>query len=50
MNACSYKSIRSILEAGLDRQPLEPAEMPVAYGLAHGNVRGAAYYQQKEVD
>ncbi len=50
MKACSYKSIRAIREAGLDRQPMEPAEVPVAYGLAHGNVRGAAYYQEKGVD
>ena len=40
----SYRSIRSILSKGLDRQALaEPVQEPPA--VAHGNVRGAAYYQ-----
>jgi transposase len=49
LDVCTYRSIRSILEKGLDRQALEPIEAPTAYGLVHGNVRGADYYQPKEV-
>lgn len=49
MNVCAYRSLKSILEKGLDRQALEPMEAPTAYGLVHGNVRGAGYYQPKEV-
>src|SRR5207245_4743094 len=39
--ACSYRSVKSILERGLDRQPLEvPATRSP---LQHPNLRGAAY-------
>ena len=42
----SYKSIRSILQNGLDRQALaEPAQESPP--VAHGNVRGAAYYSSR---
>ncbi len=45
--AVSYRSVKSILETGLDRVPLEQAEArPVP---AHEHVRGAAYYQSREV-
>jgi transposase len=39
---CSYRSIKSILETGLDRQPQEP-ELPLS-SPAHENVRGQVYY------
>jgi len=39
---CSYRSIKSILENGLDRQPQEP-ELPL-HSPAHDNVRGQVYY------
>ena len=39
---CSYRSIKSILETGLDRQAAEP-ELPL-HSPAHANVRGQAYY------
>lgn len=39
---CSYQSIKSILESGLDRQVDEP-ELPLPTG-AHENVRGQGYY------
>ena len=39
---CSYRSIKSILENGLDRQQAEP-ELPLQ-SPAHENVRGQAYY------
>jgi hypothetical protein len=40
--ACSYPSVKSILERSLDRQTLEtpPASPP----LAHPNLRGASYF------
>ena len=40
--ACSYRSVKSILERGLDRQPLQvPAARPP---LEHSNLRGAFYF------
>lgn len=50
LNACSYQSIKSMLEKSLDRQPLpEPDKVvPLASKTHHDNVRGAAYYQEKE--
>jgi transposase len=40
----SYKSVKSILDHGLDRQP--PVDTPDGVvPIEHGNVRGAAYYQ-----
>jgi len=40
--ACSYRSVKSILERGLDRQPLEaPVAQPP---LEHSNLRGASYF------
>jgi transposase len=44
--ACSYRSVKSILERGLDRQALEaPAPRPP---LAHENLRGASYFDPSE--
>jgi len=42
MGADSYRSVRSILERGLDRLPEPDAVTPPA--LTHANVRGAGYY------
>jgi transposase len=40
--ACSYQSVKSMLQRGLDRQPLQaPAPRPP---VAHDNLRGAAYF------
>jgi transposase len=47
MNACSYRSIQSILKTGLDRQNLDPPEIPVIHRESHANVRGAAYYRKE---
>jgi transposase len=44
MNACSYRSIKSMLATGFDRQPLEEPAVPAAYQEIHTNVRGASYY------
>lgn len=40
----SYRSVESILKAGLDRQPLPGAEPVTSIGV-HANVRGARYYE-----
>jgi len=40
----SYRSVRSILEKGLDREPQQAEAQPVL-PLDHDNLRGAAYYQ-----
>jgi transposase len=40
--ACSYRSVKSILERGLDRQPLEAPVAPPP--LEHSNLRGASYF------
>jgi len=44
VRAHSYRSVESILKAGLDRQPL-PGTEPVGTIGVHANVRGAAYYE-----
>jgi hypothetical protein len=44
LEACSYRSIKSMLQTGLDRQPL-PGPVPVPPVVTHPNVRGAEYYQ-----
>lgn len=41
-STCSYQSVKSILEKGLDRQPPEP-ELPLKSPV-HQNVRGQTYY------
>jgi transposase len=48
MNASSYRSIKSILENSLDREPLESVEIPAAHSEVHSNVRGSSYYHRKE--
>jgi transposase len=40
--ACSYRSIKSMLQTGLDRQPL--ANMPQPPIIRHLNLRGADYF------
>ena len=44
VRAHSYRSVESILRAGLDRQPL-PAERPARTHPSHDNLRGPDYYQ-----
>jgi len=44
LDVCSYRSIKSILETGLDKQP--PARIsPAPESPAHKNLRGERYYQ-----
>jgi transposase len=40
---CSYRSMKAILSAGLDRQPGEQARLPGL--LPHQNIRGPEYYR-----
>ena len=44
LDVCSYRSIRSILGAKLEKQPLPPAPLATA-PVSHENLRGGAYYQ-----
>jgi len=44
--ACSYRSVQSILERSLDRQPLPAPTSPPP--LQHPNLRGAAYFDLSE--
>ena len=48
LNACSYKHVKSILEKGLDKQPLLPTVDAVTPVL-HYNIRGKEYYQKQAV-
>lgn len=43
LNACSYQSLKSMLERGLDRLPVEPAP-PRRPAVEHDNLRGADYF------
>lgn len=43
LDAISYKSIKSILKNGLDRQPV-PASTPVPAPINHPNIRGSQYF------
>jgi transposase len=42
--AISYRSIKSILLKGLDRQPLPGHQAPETEPIQHDNARGASYY------
>jgi transposase len=44
----SKKSIQSILDQGLDKQPLPAAREPQQTTLFHENIRGASYYTQSQ--
>lgn len=45
--AVSYKSIKSILQSGLDRRPLASSQFPTQLRIAHQNIRGAHYFTSK---
>ncbi|HMK85534.1 MAG TPA: IS21 family transposase [Steroidobacteraceae bacterium] len=42
--ARSYRPVKTILEHGLDTQPLPTPERPATAGATHNNVRGRDYY------
>ena len=47
LNACSYKSVASILKTGLDRiVQSDPA--PVSDPVLHDNIRGAGYFDPSQ--
>jgi transposase len=48
IGAHSYKSVKSILQNGLDRRPLPSAETVVQLKIVHPNIRGPQYYSQEE--
>jgi transposase len=48
VDAVSYRSVRSILQAGLDRQEVPAGEQPAALPQVHENLRGASYYGGQE--
>jgi transposase len=50
VKAYSYRSVKSILETGLDREPLEEGKTHDAHRLLHPNVRGSAYYAEVSHD
>jgi len=45
LQVCCYRSIKSILEAKLDSQPLPAPTTTAATLVTHDNLRGAPYYQ-----
>ena len=47
LRSYSYRSVKSILSTGLDRQPLPGSSPAISPHPAHGNLRGPGYYQQE---
>jgi transposase len=45
--ACSYKTVKSILDSGLDRQPSSDPD-PSPPPLLHENIRGAEYFEDEK--
>ena len=45
LRAYSYRSVKSILSTGLDRQPLPGSSPAISPHPSHGNLRGPGYYQ-----
>jgi transposase len=50
LGAFSYQTVKNILNAGLDRLPLENDGTAPPQGLAHDNIRGATYYVAAQED
>ena len=48
VDAVSYRSVRSILQEGLDRQEVPAGEPPAALPQEHENLRGSSYYGGEE--
>lgn len=47
IDAIAYKSVQSILNTGLDQQPLPEPAPPIPLPLEHDHLRGTTYYQQE---
>jgi hypothetical protein len=50
IGAASYRSVESILKAGLDRQALPEKPPSPRPALAHANVRGSDYYEEPQYE
>jgi len=48
VDAVSYRSVRSILQMGLERQEVPAGEPPAALPQEHENLRGSSYYGGEE--
>jgi transposase len=48
LRAYSYKTVRNILHSGTDRLPLEESSESTPAVPVHGNIRGAAYYEDDD--
>jgi transposase len=48
VGAASYRSVRSILLVGLDRQEMPTAEPSASLPRVHENLRGASYYREED--
>jgi transposase len=48
VDAVSYRSVRSILQMGLERQEVPAGEPPAALPQVHENLRGSSYYGGEE--
>ena len=48
LDACTYRSIRSILATATDRQPLPSGDKPQGPRILHPNLRGRDYYAPAE--
>lgn len=47
LNVCSYRSVKSMLERGLDRQPVPPGgSAPARTPIQHSNIRGPRYFDR----
>ncbi|MEK7754469.1 MAG: hypothetical protein AAB403_00675 [Planctomycetota bacterium] len=49
LHACSYQSVKSILQCNLDNQTIEPAAEPKP-PLDHPNIRGSEYFDTTDED
>lgn len=47
IGSTSYKSVKSILASGLDKQKLPSPEIPKQLNLSHINIRGSQYYKEE---
>jgi transposase len=51
LRAYSYRTIKNILQSGMDRLPLEEETTgSTLVAPVHGNIRGAAYYDDQKED
>jgi hypothetical protein len=46
--ACRYMSVKSMLQSGLDQQPLPGSASPALPPAQHENLRGATYFATSE--